>query len=578
MMLSQNPPGLKPVLGSRVAVPVNADYPYYVAATVQAIWKDLRGNEYVTVKYDDNHKGECLLSQVVGNGFKSIHDIKLHKHQKVFTVHNGREVVGVVEDHSGGLIRVRLSEVDVICKHEEDVRLTESRYSPRLQDHNHQVDYRKIASENASPNHGKKRPVSASIEVPKVSRARKSSAEPSMDELMAAMVLSSLSSSPVFHNARSPSMRKDGSPHSFGSSGVGSWGQDSQMSPIRGEHVPQAAGHSVIKSSLETPERSQSVIQHTQSIGNSPSSTGDPIEVDTSSAMDTSIPKDEDYNSAQGVIPPGHSTPAPFQTGSPRLQYHSPGSSSPAQNPNFLVNPGAKLESVKEEPNGGEEDRPRPSSVPQPHIFYIPSLIPSVMPGRPEYMLQMQTVSTPPPPLAPADERSYRKIGSFPPQPQFQAEVKAPSSNNTYVCIGSAPPTYYTLPVMRAPSPLAARNEPASVIDTPYQGSKLVGPSHSVRMPVIKSPAQPINISGIDAFSWHNTLGDPRSYSPKPSLFMQRQHLHQAASPKMSPKTMTTGRKVRGDGKKCRKVYGMENRDMWCTACRWKKACQRFPD
>lgn len=39
-----------------------------------------------------------------------------------------------------------------------------------------------------------------------------------------------------------------------------------------------------------------------------------------------------------------------------------------------------------------------------------------------------------------------------------------------------------------------------------------------------------------------------------------------------------SSRKSRGEGKKCRKVYGMENRDMWCTACRWKKACQRFTD
>lgn len=36
--------------------------------------------------------------------------------------------------------------------------------------------------------------------------------------------------------------------------------------------------------------------------------------------------------------------------------------------------------------------------------------------------------------------------------------------------------------------------------------------------------------------------------------------------------------KVRGDGRKCRKVYGMENRDKWCTQCRWKKACVRFVD
>lgn len=37
-------------------------------------------------------------------------------------------------------------------------------------------------------------------------------------------------------------------------------------------------------------------------------------------------------------------------------------------------------------------------------------------------------------------------------------------------------------------------------------------------------------------------------------------------------------RKVRGDSKKCRKVYGMENRHLWCTQCRWKKACVRFAD
>ncbi|XP_028999803.1 zinc finger protein 395-like isoform X2 [Betta splendens] len=37
-------------------------------------------------------------------------------------------------------------------------------------------------------------------------------------------------------------------------------------------------------------------------------------------------------------------------------------------------------------------------------------------------------------------------------------------------------------------------------------------------------------------------------------------------------------RKIRGEAKKCRKVYGIEHRDQWCTACRWKKACQRFHD
>ncbi|MCJ8741799.1 hypothetical protein PDJAM_G00074810 [Pangasius djambal] len=45
-----------------------------------------------------------------------------------------------------------------------------------------------------------------------------------------------------------------------------------------------------------------------------------------------------------------------------------------------------------------------------------------------------------------------------------------------------------------------------------------------------------------------------------------------------TPKASTGTRKPRGEAKKCRKVYGMEKKDLWCTACRWKKACQRFTD
>ncbi|XP_077573982.1 zinc finger protein 704 [Stigmatopora nigra] len=45
-----------------------------------------------------------------------------------------------------------------------------------------------------------------------------------------------------------------------------------------------------------------------------------------------------------------------------------------------------------------------------------------------------------------------------------------------------------------------------------------------------------------------------------------------------TPKSTPGNRKPRGEAKKCRKVYGMEKKEMWCTACRWKKACQRFTD
>jgi len=50
---------------------------------------------------------------------------------------------------------------------------------------------------------------------------------------------------------------------------------------------------------------------------------------------------------------------------------------------------------------------------------------------------------------------------------------------------------------------------------------------------------------------------------------------------RLSPKPFTSApksplRRPRGDAKKCRKVYGMEHRELWCTQCKWKKACTRF--
>lgn len=35
-------------------------------------------------------------------------------------------------------------------------------------------------------------------------------------------------------------------------------------------------------------------------------------------------------------------------------------------------------------------------------------------------------------------------------------------------------------------------------------------------------------------------------------------------------------KRPRGENRKCRKVYGMERRDLWCIQCKWKKACSRY--
>jgi hypothetical protein len=39
-----------------------------------------------------------------------------------------------------------------------------------------------------------------------------------------------------------------------------------------------------------------------------------------------------------------------------------------------------------------------------------------------------------------------------------------------------------------------------------------------------------------------------------------------------------SNRSVLRTEKKCRKVYGIEKRELWCTQCKWKKACARFQE
>jgi hypothetical protein len=49
-----------------------------------------------------------------------------------------------------------------------------------------------------------------------------------------------------------------------------------------------------------------------------------------------------------------------------------------------------------------------------------------------------------------------------------------------------------------------------------------------------------------------------------------------SSAPTSSSMLKSPGHRRIREGKKCRKVYGLEQRDLWCTQCKWKKACARF--
>ncbi|XP_016348464.1 zinc finger protein 704-like isoform X1 [Sinocyclocheilus anshuiensis] len=129
-----------------------------------------------------------------------------------------------------------------------------------------------------------------------------------------------------------------------------------------------------------------------------------------------------------------------------------------------------------------------------------------------------------------------------------------------------------TSPTTSGPAPVfpvltcdASQSEPARMIHTPLSQSApstlchirtdhaYQGPMTQIRTVSIGEKRQPVN---------HTTVS--------------KTHTNTTSTSTSKPTTGT--RKPRGEAKKCRKVYGMEKRDLWCTACRWKKACQRFTD
>ena len=91
----------------------------------------------------------------------------------------------------------------------------------------------------------------------------------------------------------------------------------------------------------------------------------------------------------------------------------------------------------------------------------------------------------------------------------------------------------------------------------------------SIQTPVITKTPNPLNISSpkISPFN-----GNKIMRLSKPG------HGTTLLQTSLKGSTTSPTRRSRGETRKCRKVYGMENRESWCTQCKWKKACTRFVD
>ncbi|XP_004697557.1 zinc finger protein 704 [Echinops telfairi] len=161
--------------------------------------------------------------------------------------------------------------------------------------------------------------------------------------------------------------------------------------------------------------------------------------------------------------------------------------------------------------------------------------------------------------LAPVSpSQSMASPSPFPIPESSRAEICAKTETKLMTPLSrSAPTTLYLVHADHAYQATPPVTIPGSAKFTPN------GSSFSISW---QSP--PVTFTGIPVSPTHNHLMGAGEQRP--------QHTHTVLS--SPPRGTVSLRKPRGEGKKCRKVYGMENRDMWCTACRWKKACQRFTD
>ncbi|KAL2080545.1 hypothetical protein ACEWY4_024338 [Coilia grayii] len=135
------------------------------------------------------------------------------------------------------------------------------------------------------------------------------------------------------------------------------------------------------------------------------------------------------------------------------------------------------------------------------------------------------------------------------------------SNNNSTPLSRSAPSALYLVHTDHAYQATAPVSIPSSSSFTPTSSANIS----------ISWQSPPVTFTGRSA--------SPPHTHTRSQGFGEQQRSHTIATLSSPPRaTSSLSRKSRGEGKKCRKVYGMENRDMWCTACRWKKACQRFLD
>uniref|UniRef100_A0A3Q2UEE5 Zinc finger protein 704 n=1 Tax=Fundulus heteroclitus TaxID=8078 RepID=A0A3Q2UEE5_FUNHE len=414
--------------------------------------------------------------------------------------------------------------------------------SPEAADEQRPVDGKRVSRDpdtrSVSLLEQKRKVVSSSIDVP---HARRSEEEVDMDKVTAAMVLTSLSTSPL---VRSPPVKV--------SEGLsGSWKDNGSAGPFTPSSNSSSGGYwswsaPSDQSNPSTPSPPLSAdsfkpfrVPSVGGVGSNPTGAEDPSldEQDGSSLLfDEPIPRKR-KNSMKVMFKCLWKNCGKVLSTTAGIQRHI-----------RTIHLGRNCDS---DWSDGEED------------FYYTEIklnTDSVADGLSSLSpVSSSILSPPPPPPSPLPPLSHPPDSHRAPHPN---DSKEPHAGGTTPLSRSAPSALYLIHTDHAYQATAPVSIPSSSSNS---SSASFTPTNSSSFSISwQSP--PVTFTG-------NTV------SPTESQGFGEQRSQTIAVLSSPPRATTAlSRKVRGEGKKCRKVYGMENRDMWCTACRWKKACQRFTD
>lgn len=514
-MFGNRRPGKRSIIGTRVCAPNDDDGLYY-PGVIQAIapatpgppGDPTAGGQSYFVLFDDGSSMTFGDRDLIGSGFRTFTAAHAKPGQVVYITHHGREVRGRIVKKDG---RPTVDEDDQVtvavgqCPDEvtvtiriDDVRLVESRKSARLIDQ--EMDYIRLA-DLPTVSEGKKRTVSNVIDVPtpcaKLSRGSYSRSHDHgeiqqngafrnsrdieteiMDEHMAALVLTSLSCSPV--------------------------------SPVFPPNLLDQAGVSPGKSYCNGQD------WETSDHASSPS----PPQLLLSQSAPAKVNMFTSFCFDEGTINGDVSDPKAGASKRTVFQCTWPGC-----NKIYNTCPGIEKH-VRLEHLGPKEDGNMSASDHEEDFYFT------------EVEVTLDTV--------------------------MQTFADMHTSSPSYQTVH--PSTQFRLPPDHDYQRKEFRSTPLTIPKASFSSDH-------------HYPGTSLPMSMLDQENHCNHSWQPNDQLQDMSLAKSFDYgdlshgIHFASS---GSKSSSSHKKSRNDVKKCRKVYGLENRSSWCTQCKWKKACTRF--